>query len=206
MKKDITIVDNELFSEFKAECKAFSLANEYPGHVGDEKYLILTDLSKEELIKKYGELLKKYEPYIVDSMRLYFPIADYYKNEDKYEKRNTRNTISIEVDSDDEQTFSTLQVDDYLTTFLEESSNKEKSRRVLSVLRKLPDVQRRRLILWAEKEKSLTKVSKIEGVTIPTISKSIECAKKNFKKYFGFGLKNGTPLSKEDEGIIDDGE
>jgi hypothetical protein len=203
MKKEITIVDNALFAEFKKDCKVLTLAKEYPGYVGYEKYMILTDLSKEDLIRKYGTLLNNYEPYIVASMLLYSPIADYEKNEDKFEKRHVRNTVSIEVDSDDEQTFLSLQVEDYLTTSLDECCKEEIRRRVLSALRKLPDIQRRRLILWVENEQSLTKIAKIERVSIPTVYKSIECAKKNFKKYFGLGLKNGTPLSKEDEGTID---
>lgn len=112
MKKERTIVDNALFAEFKKDCKVLTLAKEYPGYVGYEKYMILTDLLKEDLIRKYGTLLNNYEPYIVASMQLYSPIADYEKNEDKFEKRHVRNTVSIEVDSDDEQTFLSLQVEE----------------------------------------------------------------------------------------------
>ena len=46
MKKEITIVDNALFAEFKKDCKVLSLAKEYPGYVGYEKYMILTDLRR----------------------------------------------------------------------------------------------------------------------------------------------------------------
>ena len=65
MKKEITIVDNALFAEFKKDCKVLSLAKEYPGYVGYEKYMILTDLTKDELNQKYSVLLNNYEPYIM---------------------------------------------------------------------------------------------------------------------------------------------
>ena len=206
MKKEITIVENELYAEFKKECKVLSLAKEYPGYVGYEKYMILTDLSKEELVHMYSVLLKNYEPYVLGSMQLYSPIYDYKKNEDKFEKRNTRNTISIEVDSDDEQTFSSLQVEDDLLSSVIKSDNEELNDHVWKALRKLPEVQRRRLIKWAIEGKTLLEIAKDEGVSKQMIGKSVQAAKENFNKHFGKRLTFGTPLSKEDEGIIDDGE
>lgn len=206
MKKEITIVENELYAEFKKECKVLFLAKEYPGYVGYEKYMILTDLSKEELVHKYSVLLKNYEPYVLGSMQLYSPISDYEKNEDKFEKRNTRNTISIEVDSDDEQTFSSLQVEDDLLLSVIKSDDEELYDRVWKALRKLPEVQRRRLIKWAIEGKTLLEIAKDEGVSKQMVGKSVQTAKENFKKYFGERLTFGIPLSKEDEGIIDDGE
>ena len=206
MKKEKTIVENELYAEFKKECKVLSLVKEYPGYVGYEKYMILTGLSKEELSKKYGVLLKNYEPYVLGSMQLYSPISDYEKNEDKFEKRNARNTISIEVDSDDEQTFSSLQVEDDLLMSVVKSDDEELYDRVWKALRKLPEVQRRRLIKWAIEGKTLLEIAKDEGVSKQMVCKSVQAAKENFKKYFGERLTFGTPLSKEDEGIIDDGE
>ncbi len=206
MRKEITIVDNALYAEFKKECKVITLVKEYPEHIGYEKYMILTDIPREELTRKYDKLLKNYEPYIVDSMRLYSPISDYAKNEDKFEKRNARNTISIEVNNDDEQTFSSLQVQDFLTTYLAGCHDKEVQKAVWKALKKLTNNQRRRLIMWAMEGKAMMEIAEIEGVSKQMIWQSIQSAKKRFEKYFDKTFTFSAHLSKEDEGIINDGK
>ena len=206
MKKEINIVNNVLFTEFKNDCKVLSFAKEYPGYVGNEKYMILTDLSKEELIRKYGALLKNYEPYLIESMRLYSPIADYKKNEDKFEKRNARNTISIEVDVDDEQTITSLQVQDVLTASLNDSLNEELHNAIRQALKTLTNNQRRRLVMWALEGKTMSEIAELEGVSKQMIWLSIQEAKNKLKKYFKKAFTFAIPLSKGDEGTIDNGK
>ena len=206
MKKEITIVDNALFAEFKKDCKVLSLAKEYPGYVGYEKYMILTDLTKDELNQKYSVLLKNYEPYIIGSSQLYSPIADYEKNEDKFEKRNARNTISICVDEDADNTFESLQVGDYLTELSEQQDADEKRRLIHTALGTLTDSQRRRLLMWAINGMTEEEIAMREGSSQQAISKNLDKARKKIELIISKGLYFGTPLSKEDEGIIDDGE
>ena len=206
MKKEITIVDNALFAEFKKDCKVLSLAKEYPGYVGYEKYMILTDLTKDELNQKYSVLLKNYEPYIIGSSQLYSPIADYEKNQDKFEKRNARNTISICVDEDADNTFESLQVGDYLTELSEQQDADEKRRLIHTALGALTDSQRRRLLMWAIDGMTEEEIAMREGSSQQAISKNLDKARKKIELIISKGLYFGTPLSKEDEGIIDDGE
>ena len=206
MKKEITIVDNALFAEFKKDCKILSLAKEYPGYVGYEKYMILTDLTKDELNQKYSVLLNNYEPYIIGSSQLYSPIADYEKNEDKFEKRNARNTISICVDEDADNTFESLQVGDYLTELSEQQDADEKRRLIHTALGTLTDSQRRRLLMWAIDGMTEEEIAMREGSSQQAISKNLDKARKKIELIFSKGLYFGTPLSKEGEGIIDDGE
>lgn len=206
MKKEITIVDNALFAEFKKDCKVLSLAKEYPGYVGYEKYMILTDLTKDELNQKYSVLLNNYKPYMIGSSQLYSPIADYEKNEDKFEKRNARNTISICVDEDADNTFESLQVGDYLTELSEQQDADEKRRLIHTALGTLTDSQRRRLLMWAIDGMTEEEIAMREGSSQQAISKNLDKARKKIELIFSKGLYFGTPLSKEGEGIIDDGE
>ena len=206
MKKEITIVDNALFAEFKKDCKILSLAKEYPGYVGYEKYMILTDLTKDELNQKYSVLLNNYKPYMIGSSQLYSPIADYEKNEDKFEKRNARNTISICVDEDADNTFESLQVGDYLTELSEQQDADEKRRLIHTALGTLTDSQRRRLLMWAIDGMTEEEIAMREGSSQQAISKNLDKARKKIELIFSKGLYFGTPLSKEGEGIIDDGE
>ena len=206
MKKEITIVDNALFAEFKKDCKILSLAKEYPGYVGYEKYMILTDLTKDELNQKYSVLLNNYKPYMIGSSQLYSPIADDEKNEDEFEKRNARNTISICVDEDADNTFESLQVGDYLTELSEQQDADEKRRLIHTALGTLTDSQRRRLLMWAIDGMTEEEIAMREGSSQQAISKNLDKARKKIELIFSKGLYFGTPLSKEDEGIIDDGE
>ena len=48
MKKEITIVDNALFAEFKKDCKVLTLAKEYPGYVGYDDGGHLTELIRKK--------------------------------------------------------------------------------------------------------------------------------------------------------------
>ena len=200
MKKEITIVDNALFAEFKKDCKILSLAKEYPGYVGYEKYMILTDLTKDELNQKYSVLLNNYKPYMIGSSQLYSPIADYEKNEDKFEKRNARNTISICVDEDADNTFESLQVGDYLTELSEQQDADEKRRLIHTALGTLTDSQRRRLLMWAIDGMTEEEIAMREGSSQQAISKNLDKARKKIELIFSKGLYFGTPLSKEDEG------
>ena len=57
------------------------------------------------------------------------------------------------------------------------------SRQIADTLAGMPEIQRRRLLLYAE-GKSLREIARIEGVDHKAIKKSIEAARKYFKKNF----------------------
>lgn len=46
-----------LDEQFKCDCKVINLSYEYPGYTGEEKWAIITDLTEEELIEKYEEII-----------------------------------------------------------------------------------------------------------------------------------------------------
>ena len=57
------------------------------------------------------------------------------------------------------------------------------SRQIADIMAGMPEIQRRRLLLYAE-GKSLREIARIEGVDHKAIKKSIEAARKYFKKNF----------------------
>lgn len=56
-------------------------------------------------------------------------------------------------------------------------------RHMAEILDELPEIQRRRLLLYAE-GKSLREIARMEGVDHKAVKKSIEAAKKYFRKKF----------------------
>lgn len=57
------------------------------------------------------------------------------------------------------------------------------SRHIREVLGKMPEVQRRRILLYAQ-GRTLREIARMEGVDHKAVKKSIEAAKKYFKKNF----------------------
>ena len=114
---------------------------------------------------------------MIGSSQLYSPIADYEKNEDKFEKRNARNTISICVDEDADNTFESLQVGDYLTELSEQQDADEKRRLIHTALGTLTDSQRRRLLMWAIDGMTEEEIAMREGSSQQAISKNLDKAR-----------------------------
>lgn len=79
-----------LDEQFKCDCKVINLSYEYPGYTGEEKWAIITDLTEEELSKKYEEIISSYRPFIILSSLFGSVRADFIRNEDKFIKRAKR--------------------------------------------------------------------------------------------------------------------
>ena len=61
MSKDIL---SALEEQFNQECLAINVKEEYPDYLGTEQWIIITDLSNEELTARYEDLINRYYPYI----------------------------------------------------------------------------------------------------------------------------------------------
>ena len=49
-----------LKEEFQSECKVINLKYEYEGYSGKEQWEIISELSKEEILKKYKPIVQDY--------------------------------------------------------------------------------------------------------------------------------------------------
>ena len=63
--KNIKLRDVEGYAEFKAECDFFRCEEEYPGWTGSERYIIISNLSEEELNAKYPLVLAAMRPFLI---------------------------------------------------------------------------------------------------------------------------------------------
>lgn len=89
MSINLSIKQQEIL--FSSECKVIDLRFEYVGYNGAEKYAIVTDLSKEELLAKYPDVICQYTPFVLLSILHGEVIRDFHRNEDKFQKRDLRN-------------------------------------------------------------------------------------------------------------------
>lgn len=186
-------ISNSEFEQFKKECKLIYLDREYNGFIGDQRWAIITDLSEEELRRKYVDVLGKYIPYILLSKAQGEPILESIRNNHKHEIRSKRTTEPFDYDDELLPLFHSE-----LLSFVDPLEEKEKIIerlkeehaldeliiKVQKVLSLMKPIQRDRLIKNVVRGLSSRKIAKEEGVNYSTVDKSIKAAKKNFRRIF----------------------
>lgn len=83
------ICDTE--NSFKEVCEVIKFINEYPDPVGNTKWIIITDLSEEELFNQFDTELKTYIPFVILTKKQNEPIVKYHSND----KRHERNLVDL---------------------------------------------------------------------------------------------------------------
>lgn len=88
-----------------SEFKVFILAYEYTGYCGYEKFAIATDLSEEDLVSKYGDLIKAFEPFVLITTEMGEAMSEYNRNEAACRMRACRGSEIFLDDIEDEAIF-----------------------------------------------------------------------------------------------------
>ena len=95
MNFESNVKQTEENKRFAEECKVIDLKYEYRGYTGEERYAIVSELSKEELKQKYPKLIQKYIPFVLLSVAQGAVIDDFNRNEKKESrKRFIQNYLS----------------------------------------------------------------------------------------------------------------
>ena len=78
-----------LIEQFYIDCEVIETQYEYPHYTGVEKWIIITDLTEEELNNKYGKQIAPLRPFIVLS-RSFGEVRDAFRRNEKkhYTKSN----------------------------------------------------------------------------------------------------------------------
>lgn len=80
------------------ECKLINLKYEYYGYAGDEKWAIVSELSKRGTAWRNIELVEKYIPFVLLSVKQGEAINEYNRIEDKHRKRRVNNELGFGFD------------------------------------------------------------------------------------------------------------
>ncbi len=196
MKININVNENvnfESIDEFKKSCKVIYLEREYPNHLGNADWIIISDLNKEEIQKRFSTIVSKYIPFIQLSREQGEPILESIRNNHKHEMRNKRTIEPFDYDDEllpllHSELLSFVdpldEKDRFIKRVKEENELYEliiKAQKTLSLMK---PIQRERLIKNIVRGLSSRKIAKEEGVNYSTIDKSIKAAKKNFRRIF----------------------
>lgn len=174
MSKDIL---SALEEQFKQECLVISVKDEYPDYTGAEKWIIITDLSDDELTSSYGSLLVDYSPYIKLSVRQGKPIIIFNRNEDKHRKRRKLyESLLPDCDGEDEL-YSKLAQEDFV-------SQLEMSDYIRKLLELLPtEKQRRRIVLHYICGFTAVEIAEMENVSSQAVDKFLHAGIRYLKKF-----------------------
>lgn len=83
-----------LDEQFYIDCEVIETKYEYPQYTGVEKWIIITDLTEEELNSKYAEQIAPLRPYIILSRSFGEVRNDFRRNEKKHHMRSVRSCSS----------------------------------------------------------------------------------------------------------------
>lgn len=181
--------------EFNRECKTINLRFEYPQYTGSERYAIVTALSEEELLERYGDVIRRYYlPYLLLNTKQWEAMYEFTKIEHKHEMRAKRGSDVYGYEDDISEQFHRELIIPFVDPIeKEEIEQKEKQkeflrqleiRKVRKVIAMLKPIQRERLIKEIICGQSSRKIANDEGVNYSTVDKSLAAAKKNFKKIY----------------------
>ena len=164
---------NELLDQFKEDCRVVSMANEYPGYVGEIKWIIFSSLAEEELAARYASVIVSFKPYLYMSMDQYAPVRE-FNNNDRKHRRRSEETYDVFgfVDGEAEMHHPELAYEDAVGEYDD----------LYSALEKLSPKQRDRIVKRFFEGKTLCEIAEEEGQSFQAISKSTACALKTLKK------------------------
>lgn len=171
------ISNNNRLDQFKQECKIINLNYEYPGYKGDISWAIVSELTENEILKKYPEEIKKYIPFVWLSSMQGKVFVESERNSHKHKMRASRYLDAYGYDDDIGVYHSELVVD----SFDEERDREFDSFRLHLALQKLNPKQRERTIKYFLNGKSLKEIAVEEGVAFSAVDKSISAALCNLK-------------------------
>ncbi len=176
MKKNIV---SALDEQFHIDCEVIETKYEYPQYTGIEKWIIITDLTIEELQSKYEEQIAPLKPFVVLSRSFGKVRDEFRRNENKHYMRSVRSCSIYDFSEDTEAHHPEI-----ATNSLEEDViNNEQILLLRLAIAQLKPIQRERLIKFFFGGKNLLEIAKEEGKSYSTVYESYESALKKLKKF-----------------------
>lgn len=168
------------------ENKEYELINlefEYPGINGGVKWAVISDLSMEELMRKYGDELEHYSPVILLSVEQGEIFKEYHRNEHKHEMRRKRTYSQHDYESGAwlyQHLSNMVHILNKARLDEEEIVDHVLLRQALE---HLSEKQRRRCNLYYFYGMSEEEIARIEGVSQQAVNDTLKSAYKAIKAY-----------------------
>lgn len=173
MLNNENITVQKLKEQFVKECILLDPEKEYPGYTGSEKCFIVTDLSEDEIERKYGAFLFKLSPFLLLDKTFLAARNTYRRNYNKHKMRAYRTEdIFGYVDSATEIHNKKLVVNSLFVEY----ETREKAKEIESALDSLTETQKRRIVMRFYECRTYEEIAETEGVSINAVIDSIDRA------------------------------
>ncbi len=168
------------------EYKVVPTKSEYPGFTGSEKWIVITNLTPDELKDKYGKEIQDFYPWIQITVEQYLIMIDWRKNEDKHRHRGGHKMAYYGVD---DSLVESLLGEQGLTESLEDVLFRD-TQGSFDCLNKLTEIQKKRVMLHCIEDEPIRKIAKTEGKNYTTVHTSIKAGLKKIQNYYlNYNLK-----------------
>lgn len=168
------------YTEFCTVCSFEKCEDEYPGWTGKEKYIVFSQLSRQELERRFPEITKVISPYILIDASVSDALVEYKRNEDKYHWRAVHRQTGYGFDE-----YTELLYPELVSDRMEE----EVSLQILlkQAMGQLTEAQRRRIKLRYFEGLTYAQIAKLEQASDPAVLKSVTAALEKMKKFLEEG-------------------
>lgn len=168
---------NKHLEEFNENCKVIDLAKEYQEYTETERYAIITELTKEELLEKYGDIVESYMPFVLLSLQHGEVIAEFNRNNEKFKKRQQLYGEYYSFEDGTTEQFHNEVSDNFF------ADNYIESLTIQDALKTLPAIQRNRIIKRYYLGYSARAIAKQEGTSHTAVNKSITLGLEKIRKF-----------------------
>ena len=139
---------------FKRDCRIVNMKMEYPGYTGEIMWMVVSDLTEEEIISRYPVEIKPFLPFIYMTREMFEPVVDWDRNNRKFSYR-AHNLEDIFGYTDD-------MVEHFHPELIVNPDLTELRLYVKQALLKLTEVQRRRIVKYIYEEMTIEELQ--EGI------------------------------------------
>lgn len=159
---------------FKRDCRIVSMKGLYPGYTGEIQWMIVSELSEEQIISTYPTEIKFYTPFVYMTKEMFAPIAEADNNE-----RNHRRHSALHEDL---YSYEDGVCERFHPELVCNPFDQPDWTELHAAITKLPTIQQRRIRLWAYEGMTFVEIAKLEGVAKQTVQESVGFALKKLKK------------------------
>jgi DNA-directed RNA polymerase specialized sigma subunit len=154
--------------QFKKDCRVVRLKYEYPGYTGETPWLVVSELTIEEIYTRYEKEIKLYSPFVYMSRETFVPIVKSHSNDRKHQYNSVRRLDAYAYEDD---IFERFHPDVVYEPF--EEADWEYLYREIDAL---PTVVKRRIYMRFFQDMKLIEIAVQDGVSKQAVSKSIDRA------------------------------
>ena len=159
---------------FKRDCRVVNMKCEYPGYTGDVQWLVVSELTEEQIIATYPVEIKPYMPFVYMTREMFAPIVESDNNDRTYRRRSL---LHEELYGYEDGIFERFHPNLVSNPFDQPDYSE-----LHAAIAKLSVIQQSRIRMWAYEGMTFVEIAQKEGTTKQAVQKSVNQALQKMKK------------------------